>query len=56
MGQQPIYRTTDKPGISIHRIPNIITQEFLDKFNNLEYDGLYDVGPTKIPKFIERGL
>lgn len=53
MGQTPIYRTIPKPGLALHRIPNPITQEFIDKLSKYEYNGLYDVGPTKVPHFKE---
>lgn len=51
MGSELAYITKNLPSISIHRIPNNITQSFIDKIENMVYDGTYDTGSTKIPMF-----
>lgn len=51
MGSEHAYVTRNIPAISIHRVPNNITQSFIDKIENMRYDGTYDTGSTKIPMF-----
>ena len=53
MGSTPIYIEKKGPSISIHRIPQNMSPEFLAKLEKLEYNGTYNTGVTKIPLFNE---